>query len=372
MTHPGYSIASVLPSGEHFTPALAGSIALFARDMTIGSAYQPYITVYGRQDDRARPFSKVKFQPITPSMEFLLGQKSGYARALVQHFRKQPTGLIEVHNKISLFNHLSRHFPNMPISLFLHADPLEMPGAQSPKERWEILARADAIYCCSDYIRRRFLTGLEAARIDHVHVIYHGVTPLKRGKKEPIILYAGRLAPEKGVLELARAAQILLPHFPSWRIVFVGANRPGGRNATSYAHQIGQTLKPLGTQAVFLGHLPYTKVLQLFARAAIVAVPSIWNETTGRTAIEALSHGCALVTSGHGSLAEIAGETGVISTPVTAQGLALSLQGLLEDPETLRQAQQLCVTRGQVFSMTAACSQLDALRYRLLSQAYGG
>lgn len=372
MMERSYDIASVLPSSEHFTPTLAGSIAQFVRDTAAYSAYNPYITVYGRHDEKLRRFSGIKFQPITPSMELLFGRKGGYARALVQHFKKRPTGLIEVHNKIPIFNLLAKNFSNMPISLFLHSDPLEMPGAQTPKERWEILSRADAIYCSSDYIRRRFLTGLEAGRTDHVFVLYHGVQPLKRGKKEPFILYAGRLAPEKGALELARAAQTLMPHFPGWRVVFAGANRPGGRNSTAYAQSVGQTLKPLGKQAVFLGHLPYAKTLQLFARAAIVVVPSIWNEATGRTAIEALAHGCALVTSGHGALAEIAGDTGVICSPVTSQGLALSLQGLLEDPETLRSVQQMCVTRGEMFSLQSAQESLDSLRYQLLSQAYGG
>lgn len=193
------------------------------------------------------------------------------------------------------------------------------------------------------------MTGLEAGRTDHVHVVYHGIDPVKVGKKEKVIMYAGRLIPEKGALELAKAAAKLLPHYPDWKIAFVGA-RLGGAQSTPYAKSVGDTLKPLGKQVVFLGHQPHAKVMKLFSKASIAVVPSIWNEPLGRTAIEALATGCrALVTSGHGGLAEIAGDAGVIVSPVTPDGLALALQGLVEDPEALRNVQQMCVTRAAIF-----------------------
>jgi glycosyltransferase involved in cell wall biosynthesis len=131
-------------------------------------------------------------------------------------------------------------------------------------------------------------------------------------------------------------------------------------------------LKPLGKQAVMMGHQPHEKTLRLYAKAAIAVVPSTWNEPLGRTAIEAMAAGCALVTSGHGGLAEIAGDAGVIVDPVTPEGLALALQGLIEDPETLRHIQQMCVTRAPLFSLQSVQHQLDGLRYQLLGQAYGG
>lgn len=368
----GYEIATVLPPSEHFTPNAAGALALFAYEAARDSAYQKHITIYGRARPNMRPFPGVKFQGIEPSMEMLFGGNGGYARALVRHFKDNPVGLIEVHNRVQIFNTLSKNVTNAPICMHFHNDPLSIRGAQSPKERWELLARADAIYCCSDFIRRRFLTGLEAGRTDHVHVVYHGIDPIKPGKKEPVILYAGRLIEEKGALELAQAAQILLPHFPNWKIVFVGANRPGGANSTPYARAVGDALKKLKEQAVFLGHQPHAKVMRLYARASIAVVPSIWHEPLGRTAIEALAGGCALVTSGHGGLAEIAGEAGILVSPVTPQGLALALQGLLEDPETLRGVQQQCMTRAPQFSLQSVQRRLDALRHQLLNQAYGG
>lgn len=367
----GYDIATILPPGEIFTPGDASSVGLFTRDTSRGSAYRNTLTVYGRNDIKARKFSNIKYKGIEPNMSFLYGNAGGYARGLVEQLKKDRPRMIEVHNRVSILNRLAKNFTNTPLALYLHNDPMTMKGAESPKERWELLSRADAIYCCSDYVRRRFLTGLEAGRVDHVHVVHGFCNPAPRRRKEPLILYVGHLSEEKGVAELAAAAQMLLPHFPQWRIVFAGAARPG-KNDTAYARRVYKMLKPLGKQAVFLGHQPNTKIIELYARSAIAVVPSLIAESVGRSAIEAITAGCALVTSGHGALAEIAGQAGVLVNPVTEDGLALALQGLMEDPEGLHQIQNQCYEHGQMFTLENGGRYVDDLRHMLFSRAYGG
>lgn len=372
MKSAGTRIATVLPPSEHFTVHAAGAIGLFVRDTTLNSAYADYITVYGRDDSKGRLFSDIRYQGIEPKLRLLHGRTKGFAHALVEHFKKMPPGLIEVHNRVDLFNVLARHLTNMPISIYFHDDPLALKGAMTPAQRWDILARADAIYCCSDYIRRRFLTGLEAGRTDHVHVVYHGVDAEPHTQKQNVILYVGHLTEGKGALPLAQAAALVLPHFPDWRIVFAGASRPNKKTSSPYAQQIGEALRPLGKQAVFMGYQSHDKILNLFNHAAIAAVPSVRAEPAGRAAIEAMAAGCALITSGHGGLAELVAQAGLMVSPVTAQGLGLALQGLIEDPHTLAGIQQLCMERGAQFTVDIAQNYFDHLRYNLLAQAYGG
>ena len=367
-----YTIATILPPSEHFTARAAGAIALFVRDTTLESAYQNHITVFGRNDDKQHRFSKIKYKGIDPTLRLIYGRNKGYAHALVEHFKKHRPGLIEVHNRVNIFKILAKNFTNIPISIYFHNDPLTIKGAMTPKERWNILSRADAIYCCSDYVRRRFLTGLEAGRTDHVHVVYEYTGTIKPEPKQSFILYVGRLIEEKGALELAQAARLVLNYFPTWRIVYAGANRPGGKNDTPYARAVMKELEALGKQALFLGHQPHGKIKSLYARAAVAVVPSTWAEPMGRTAAEALAAGCALVTSGHGGLAEIAGNAGVLVSPVTPNGLALALQGLLENPDTLREVQQLCLEHSRYFDLEQGRPYFDQLRNNLFTKAYGG
>lgn len=131
-------------------------MALFSYETAIGSVYQKQITVYGsEQDEKLRPFPNVKYQGIKPTMELIFGGNGGYARSLAGYLRDRPTtGLIEVHNRVQIFNILARQFPNAPLVMHFHNDPLTIKGSMTPKERWNLLGRADAVYCCSDYIRR--------------------------------------------------------------------------------------------------------------------------------------------------------------------------------------------------------------------------
>lgn len=366
----GFSIATILPYEESFTYHNAGAVSLFVRDTTLNSAYQNNITVFGHQITKQRLFSNIHYQGNRPFMPLLLGKNNGYAQTLVKNLRKLRPKLIEVHNDITLFNILAQNFANTPISIYFHDDPANMNGARTPAQRWKILSRADAIYCCSHYIRRRFLTGLEAGRTDHVHVVYQGIDNTPKPKRENVLLYVGHLTQRKGPLELAHAARMILPHHPDWRIVFAGESRPN-KNSDKYRRDIQAALAPLKKQAVFMGHLPHEKILELFSHAPIAVVPSIQPEPIGRTAIEAMSGGCALVTSGHGGLTELAGDVGVIVSPVTAQGLALALQGLIEDQASREQVQQRCAQRGAWFALAGMQRYFDDLRRDLLTKAYG-
>jgi glycosyltransferase involved in cell wall biosynthesis len=273
-----------------------------------------------------------------------------------------------VHNDAALFLRIAKQFPSVSNIFYLHQDPALIPDLETPRQRWAFLNKAGAIVCSSDYVRRRFLTGLEAARTNHVHVIYHGAALQDQGPKERLILFVGRIVAEKGLAELVQAAQLLLPHHPQWRLLVVGSSptKPTPHQK-SYLHNVHSNLKKLGRQAIWLDTQPHDKLQQLYGRASISVVPSIAPEPVARTAIEALAAGSALVSSGHGALYEILGNSGVVVDPVTPQGLALALQGLIEDQNTLYSVQRDCLERAAHFAQERCQHQIDQLRRSLLS-----
>ena len=56
-------------------------------------------------------------------------------------------------------------------------------------------------------------------------------------------------------------------------------------------------------------------------------------EPFGRTALEALASGAALITSGLGGLAEVCGDCAVTVDPHDADGLVAALGGLMDAPD---------------------------------------
>jgi glycosyltransferase involved in cell wall biosynthesis len=148
-----------------------------------------------------------------------------------------------------------------------------------------------------------------------VRVIPSGVDlPPEVGEEAdpPEVLYAGRLSPEKGVLELAEAADGL-------RLVVAGdgplrARVPGA-----------------------LGFVPHDELDRLYARAAVVACPSR-REGFGVACLEAMAHGKPVVATGVGGLRDLVvdGETGILVPPRAPAELRAALELLLGDRELRR------------------------------------
>lgn len=145
----------------------------------------------------------------------------------------------------------------------------------------------------------------------NVRVIPNGVEmPAHVGAEaEPAeVLYAGRLSPEKGVLELLDAARGL-------NLVVAGDG-------------------PLRDRVPFArGFVPHDELQRLYARAAVVACPSR-REGFGVACLEAMAHGRPVVATRVGGLLDLVldGETGIVVPPRDAAALRSALERLLADP----------------------------------------
>jgi glycosyltransferase involved in cell wall biosynthesis len=126
------------------------------------------------------------------------------------------------------------------------------------------------------------------------------------------VLYAGRLSPEKGVLELVAAAD-------GMKLVVAGDG----------------PLRPRVPGA--LGFVPHGELQGLYARAAVVACPSR-REGFGVACLEAMSHARAVVATDVGGLRDLVvdGETGLVIPPRRPEALRAALERLLADEELRR------------------------------------
>jgi glycosyltransferase involved in cell wall biosynthesis len=147
------------------------------------------------------------------------------------------------------------------------------------------------------------------------------------------VLVVGRVTPEKGLLEAARALAGVLPRHRDWTTTFV-VSEP--ERFSDYFAAIGAALAPLGPQAQLLVGLPFEEVKALNQRAAIALAPSVWREPFGRTCLEAHAGGAAVVSSGSGGLREISGEAALYVPAVEPARIAAAVEALIVD-EPLRE-----------------------------------
>jgi glycosyltransferase involved in cell wall biosynthesis len=129
-----------------------------------------------------------------------------------------------------------------------------------------------------------------------------------------------------------------------------------------------RALRPAAAAAgvTLAGYRPHADVLAAMARAAVVAVPSRWQEPFGLTALEALACGAALVCSRRGGLPEIAGDAALYADPDDPDALAEAMVALATD-EAARAARAAAgLARAARFGVPDARARLAEIRADIL------
>ncbi len=357
-----------LPSKERFGPANAGAISGVVLDQIRSSATPDCFRVVGTAVDH--PFPDVDFLGLHPRHTWLHGSNIGLARAYLHALRGMPSpDLVEVHSRCHVAAHIKAKRPDLRVALYLHNDPRDMKGGRTVSERRHLLAAMSAVICVSDYIRSCFLDGLEDAGdlAGKVATARNGATRwlTQPAVKKPMILLAGRMVPEKGILECAQAMAKVLPAHTDWEIVVAGARRFEESNPGSYEAEIAKALAPLGKQARMTGFLPFDQIRELQQQAAIIACPSIWHDPMPKAVLEALAAGSALLTTRRGGIPEVAeGRAHIVDTP-DVDGFAAALQRLVGD-KAYRETLQHAAWQDFPFTATRMAADADAVRCRTI------
>ena len=184
----------------------------------------------------------------------------------------------------------------------------------------------DAVVTLSQSARAQ----LEAAGIGPVEVVPNGVPgrparPPLTGP--PLVAFAGRLSPEKGVDVLVEAFAAVVARRPDARLLVAGDGPERSRLAVLVER------RGLGHAVELCGHLGRDELEHRFDAAWVQVVPGLWAEPFGNVVTEAMARGTAVVASAIGGPAEIIddGRTGVLVPPGDAGALGEALAGLVAD-----------------------------------------
>lgn len=143
--------------------------------------------------------------------------------------------------------------------------------------------------------------------------------------------FVGRLVPERGLDLLFRAAVRLSE---SWTIHVAGSG-PAQEELEALAERLG-----IAARVTWHGALSRIALGALWPTLDCAALPSRttprWVETRGRTALEAMAHGLAVVVTASGALPEVVGEAGRVVPEEGVDQLAEVLHDFARDPEGRR------------------------------------
>lgn len=162
------------------------------------------------------------------------------------------------------------------------------------------------------------------------HIIYNGLDldaiPFSpKPSAEAPLLFAGRIAPEKGVeaaIEIAQRA--------GYRLLIAG----GIYDRHYYKERVVPKLRHAGERVTYLGQLERLALWKIMGQSLGLLFPVEWDEPFGLTAVEAMATGTPVIAFRRGAAGEIIrhGETGFLVEPGECAYAAALVDDLFDIP----------------------------------------
>jgi glycosyltransferase involved in cell wall biosynthesis len=303
---------------------------------------------------------KLKLNPNLPYFASYL-HCLGYILQVAWDIHKQNCDIIHIHN-FSHFVPIVRAFnPKAKIVLHMHCEWLSQLNHKAVAKR---IAKADLVLSCSEYITNKIRTRFPQFA-SRCQTVYNGVDTnhfvpnyyqQTTEKKQPVLLFVGRVSPEKGIHLLIDAFKEIIKYYPQAQLKIAGPEiiiakefivdltddpqvaalasfYPG-----SYLARLQAQIPPnLAKQIVFIGSLRPEELLQHYWDADLVINPSL-SEAFGMSLVEAMACQIPVIGAQQGGMPEAIAEkiTGLLFEGGNSDALASKILELLADKE-LRQ-----------------------------------
>ena len=231
----------------------------------------------------------------------------------------------------------------VPLIAAVHyvSEPIErwwgqVPEAEIVEQEQKMFRNADSLVTVSFSMRKIICGTYEAAATQPIPVVHNAMNVqsflspvLESGAAaklrktiaspdEKVILFCGRLNPQKGISALLDSFSIVMREDPKACLVVAG--EPDSKQTAALIQEKLDQNSGLKKRIKFLGKLPRKQLALLYQIADLAVVPSVY-EPFGYAALEAMAAGIPVVATQAGGLAEIVQHerTGLL-VPVHVEG----------------------------------------------------
>lgn len=194
----------------------------------------------------------------------------------------------------------------------------EFPGTYGCKD---IISQTQKFICVSEYIKKTLenYLGLESDKF----VVLRNCIDTNRFSEElsdeerlqirkkynitedeKVLLFTGRIVPEKGVKELLQS--LINLKNKNYKLLIVGGALNDFNVKTSYQQDVENIVKKLEKNVIFTGFVNYQEIAKFYKLADFAVIPSIWDDPAPLTIIESLVTSLPIITTNSGGIPEYA------------------------------------------------------------------
>jgi spore coat protein SA len=249
---------------------------------------------------------------------------------------KSQPDIIHIHNDPGAVKWVQKYNPRAIIVLHMQNDHLI--EAETVVAR-DAISDTDYFAFCSEYLMNGALQKFPSLDKNACFIIRNGAMPdmakdstVIGDDSEPLLLFVGRIVPNKGVHVLIEAFGKVLDQFPDARLRIVGGVNFGVYELDNYSRKLRNLARPYGARVEFTGPVPHSETYAHFREASVFICPSIWEEPLGMVNAEAMAVGVPIVAFAKGGIPEVVGDAGILLMEITPQALADGICKVLKDP----------------------------------------
>lgn len=357
-------------------------------DITIYSVYHPKVSFHQALKSTVNHYHYINTTSIVAKVQkwiyHLKNSKNEYyhysieffLEKIIKHIRKQSYDIIIIENRPA-FALKIRKVTNAKLVYHIHNEKLHKDSAFAK----EIYDAASLIINVSDYITNRVKS---ICPVDNKAItIYNGIdlssfsrTPFRKPNKKQmgiqesdfILLYSGRIVPEKGITELIEALKNL-KQYPIKLLVIGSSFFDTNEQNDQFTISLKTKTEDIKDKVIFTGFIPYSQMPQYLQLANVAVFPSIWDDPLPTTVLEAQAMGLPIITTKRGGIPEEVTDRNAILLKTDEHfidNLATAILDLYNNPEKRKQMSEIAIQRAHLFDKDKyAASFINALETKI-------
>ena len=167
-----------------------------------------------------------------------------------------------------------------------------------------------------------------------------------------LLVFSGRVNPEKGVMELIKAMN-LLSDYPDIKLLVIGSSFFGNKShEDDFIRELKEEAKSIKDRVIFTGFIQYAQMPNYLKMADVAVIPSVWDDHFPTTVLEAQAMGLPIITTRRGGIPEEVTEDNAILLTTDehfVDNLASAILDLYEHPEKRKMMSEVSLNRAKHF-----------------------